>query len=85
MYMPTVLIIKNLMFVIHTRDHGHPHVTVYLGSPERYEARAKIRLDVVKVIENKGFSTRDMAIILENVDKYLSSFKEVWDEIKSRQ
>ncbi len=49
--MPTLLIVRNLMFILHTRDHGHPHVTIYQGSPENYEALAKVRLDSLKVIE----------------------------------
>ena len=80
--MPTVLKIFSLMFLIHTRDHGFPHVTVYDGTPARYEATAKIRLDKLAVIEAAGFSRRDLKLILEICAKYQHDWIEVWNETR---
>lgn len=56
--MPTLLAVKNLLYMIHTRDHGHPHVTVYLGTPSNFEAMAKIRLDNFEPLEVQNFSEK---------------------------
>jgi hypothetical protein len=82
MYMPKVLVIKNLMFMIHTRDHGHPHVTVYLGTPENYEAFAKVRLDQVEVIESENFSQRDLNFILQETLENVEDFLGVWHDTR---
>ena len=62
---PTVLSILNYLWVIHTRDHGYPHVTVYKGKPDNFEARAKIRLDHIEVIENSGFNEKSLNKLLK--------------------
>lgn len=79
MYMPTVLTVKNLLFIIHTRDHGHPHVTVYQGKPENFEAMAKIRLDVIEVIESKGFSARALNTLISITVTNQEHFLEQWE------
>lgn len=78
--MPTVLRILNVMFVIHTRDHGFPHVTVYLGSPESHEAMVKIRLDILKVIENKGFKESAVARLVKTTELHQGEWLEKWKE-----
>lgn len=80
MYMPTVLRINNLIFMIHTRDHGHPHVTVYLGTPENFEAMAKIRIDQLEVIESVGFGSKTLNKILMHTLIYQEVWMEVWNE-----
>ena len=80
--MPTILKVLDLIFMIHTRDHGHPHVTVYRGNPDSYEALAKVRLDVVRVIELQGFNTSAEKIILEIVSKNQTEWLEVWNETR---
>jgi hypothetical protein len=82
--MPTVLKIKNLLFMIHTRDHGFPHVTVYLGTPQNYEAMAKIRLDTISEIEVDGFDARAMRIIFEAVLEHREDFMEVWSDTREK-
>jgi hypothetical protein len=82
--MPTVLRVKNLIYIIHTRDHGHPHVTVYLGTPESFEAMAKIRLDSVEAIESTGFDQRTLRRILATVGYYQLQFLEVWNETREK-
>lgn len=82
--MPKLLIVKNLIFMIHTRDHGHPHVTVYLGNPTSHEAMAKIRLDQVEVIESKGFNRSSVKFLIETTEEYHQEWLEVWNEIHKR-
>lgn len=79
--MPTLLIVRNLIFIIHTRDHGFPHVTVYLGRPNKYEAMAKVRLDHLAILEADGFSRKDINLILKITARYQVDWLEVWNEI----
>ncbi len=81
MLMPTLLIVRNFLFIIHTRDHGFPHVTIYQGTPEKFQAMAKVRLDNLGVLEVKEFTERDVGLILKIVTQYQSEWMEVWNEI----
>ncbi|MBX2989085.1 MAG: DUF4160 domain-containing protein [Bdellovibrionaceae bacterium] len=78
--MPTLLIVKALRFMLHTREHGFPHVTVYHGTPRNHEAFAKVRLDRVLVIESFGFHPKDLNIILLIVEQYRKEFLEAWND-----
>jgi hypothetical protein len=80
--MPTVLKVLNLIFIIHTRDHGYPHVTVYRGTPKNHDAFAKVRLDEVQVMELHGFKTSAERIILEIVSNNQADWLEVWNETR---
>ena len=75
------LLFRNFLFMIHTRDHGFPHVTVYQGTPEKYEAMAKVRLDNMEVLEVKQFTERDVGFIFKIVTRYQPEWMEVWNEI----
>lgn len=81
MYMPTVLRVLNLLYVIHTRDHGYPHVTVFLGTPEGYEAKAKIRLDLEDpaLLEPTEFSEKAVKRMFEVVKQNRIEWLEVWN------
>jgi hypothetical protein len=83
--MPSILRILGTLWVIHTRDHGHPHVTVYKGTPKNHEAVAKIRLDVIEVIESRGFSERFLNKILEQTRFYQDVLLEAWNEIHEEE
>jgi len=83
--MPTVIRILGTLWIIHTRDHGHPHVTVYKGSPKNFEAVAKIRLDIVEVIESKGFSKSFLNKILDKTTDYQDLLLEAWNEIHKEE
>ena len=83
--MPTIIRILGTLWVIHTRDHGHPHVTVYKGTPSNHEAVAKIRLDVIEVIESKGFSETFVKKILRNAQLYQTLLLEEWNEIHKEE
>ena len=78
--MPTLLVIKNLMFIIHTRDHLPPHVTVYAGSPEKWEATAKVRLDSVVLLDQENFSARSIKFILQIVGQNQVDWMEEWND-----
>ncbi|NJL24548.1 MAG: DUF4160 domain-containing protein [Calothrix sp. SM1_5_4] len=83
--MPTIIRILGTLWIIHTRDHGHPHVTVYKGTPRNYEAVAKIRLDVIEVIESKGFSEVFLKKILQKTQDYQTLLLEAWNEIHKEE
>lgn len=70
------------MFMIHTDDHGHPHVTVYKGNPESHEAFAKVRLDVIQVFESEGFSTKSLRSIIEQVVINQAEWLKEWNETR---
>lgn len=79
--MPTLLIYRNVMFIIHTRDRGFPHVTVYQGTPETFEAMAKIRLDRVKILESRGFSAKSLKLLLALTEQNQADWLEEWNGI----
>lgn len=83
--MPTIIRILGTIWIIHTRDHGHPHVTVYKGTPSNYEAMAKIRLDVVEVIEARGFSKDFLNKVLAKTNEYQTLPLEAWNEIHEEE
>lgn len=56
-------------------------MTIYQGSPEKYEAMAKVRLDKIEVLEVRHFTERDVGLILKIVARYQSEWMEVWNEI----
>lgn len=78
--MGTVYRTLNLMFMIHTRDHGFPHVTVYRGNPESFEAMAKIKLADASVIESEGFSQKALnkiiGVVLDHKDEWLEEWND---------
>lgn len=83
--MPTLLVVRNLMFVIYTRDHGYPHVTVYFGRPRDWEARAKVRLDHLSILDSDGFDRAALKEIVEITAMYQAVWLEVWNEIQEEQ
>ncbi|MES2769501.1 MAG: DUF4160 domain-containing protein [Bdellovibrionota bacterium] len=78
--MPTVLRILECIWIIHTRDHGFPHVTIYKGTPDNFEACAKIRLDKIIMIENNGFSEKSINTLLKATELYQQILIEKWRE-----
>ncbi len=83
--MPTIIGILGTIWIIHTRDHGHPHVTVYKGKPFNHEAMAKIRLDILEVIEARGFSNDFLNKILTKTHEYQTLLLEAWNEIHEKE
>lgn len=88
MYMPTVLIVKNLLFMIHTLDHNPPHVTVFYGTPEKFEAKARVEIESGKFLKNKAgekeFSSKDKRLIQQIVEQNKENFMEVWNESRPK-
>ena len=81
--MPTVLTIRNLMFMIHTRDHNPPHVTIYCGVPDDWQANARVNLENCQVMDSTGFKNKDIKIIEALCIVNRESFLEVWYETRS--
>jgi hypothetical protein len=77
--MPTLLRIKALIFILHTREHGHPHITVYSPGKQDSEAMAKVRLDEIEIIESYGFHMNDLRFIMEITKKYQEIWMEAWN------
>lgn len=83
--LPTLLRILGTIWIIQTRDHGFPHVTVYKGTPSNHEAMAKFRLDVVEVIESRGFTKDFLNEILAITHEYQTLLLEAWNEIHEKE
>ena len=79
--MPQVLVIKKLLFMIHTRDeHSPAHVEVYYGTPTSHQAWAKINIEKVAVLESENFSSKDLDMILRITQGYQKFFSSKWKE-----
>jgi hypothetical protein len=63
----------------------HPHVTIYKGTPSNHEAVAKIRIDVIEVIESRGFSKDFLSKILAKTHEYQKLLLEAWNEIHEEE
>lgn len=80
--MGTVHKVGHILFIVHTDDHGFPHVTVYMGTPANHEARAKIRLDNTEVIESYGWSRKALKGLVETTEQFKDIWMEEWNEIE---
>jgi hypothetical protein len=80
MYMPTLLTVNDIMIMIHTRDHGFPHVTVYKGTPDDHSAMMKVRIDLVdlSVLDGFGFNMSSANKIMDLIEGKREEFLEVW-------
>lgn len=79
--MGTVLKIFNLLFIIHTRDHTPPHVTVYMGTPESWDAKVKVNLVTLKAFDNENFSAKSLKVICQLAKENQDEWMEKWNEI----
>ena len=59
---------------IYTKDHAPAHVHVFNGANE-----AKVGLEPIVVIDNWGFSGRDIKNILELILEHQERLLQVWD------
>jgi len=88
MHMPTVPIVKSLLFLIHTRDHDPPHVTVFYGTPEKFEAKARVVISTGEFLKRKKseseFSSKDKKLIQKIVEQNRAKFMEDWNETRSK-
>lgn len=84
--MPTILLIKNLAFIIHTRgEHNPPHVEVYYGTPENHEAWAKVRIDKVEILEADNFTSRDLDQIVRICQGRQKYFSRKWRKYNGKR
>ena len=84
MYIGTVLRVLGLLFVIHTRDHEPPHVTIYKGTPDNYEAVARIEIATSRVISSNGFRSRLLKILEGIVKSQTRYLMEKWNESRPK-
>ena len=78
--MPTIFWLGNIRVVINTKDHGHPHVHVLAPG-----AKAKIWIDTLEVMENRGFSERALKKIVAFMEQTQTVLQEKWNEIQEDQ
>ena len=84
MHMGTVLRVLGLLFVIHTRDHEPPHVTIYQGTPQNYEAVARIEIMTGRIISSRRFSVKRLGLLVTIVQAEREYLKEKWDESRPK-
>ena len=84
MYMGTVLRVLGLLFIIHTRDHEPPHVTIYQGTPRDYEAVARIEIETSRLMSSKGFRKRLLNLLEETVRAERKYLMEKWNESRPK-
>lgn len=70
--------------MIHTLDHNPPHVTVYKGRPDNYEAKARINIETCKVIDSEGFSKKEENILELLAKQNKIDFMEAWYETRPK-
>ena len=77
--MPEIFTLKNgkLKFYFYSDDHKPIHIHVKYGKNEK---EAKIRIDDLKILSTKGFSRKDLKLVVHMVDERKDYIKEVWNE-----
>ena len=76
--MGTVIIFKNIKFVIRSKDHNPAHV--HAISPD---GEAKIELETINCFYSRGYSKRDVNRICKVVEEHKEFLMEVWNEYHS--
>jgi hypothetical protein len=69
---------------IWANDHFPPHVHVYKGNPNSYEATLKLRIDTWEVISSSGFSERSVKKITEFLKKYEDILLYEWEVLHGK-
>ena len=83
--MGTVLKVLGLLFMIHTNDHKPPHVTVYKGTPENFEARVRIEIETLSVMDSEtAFSAWTLRKIVDVVRQNQETMLEEWNETRPK-
>lgn len=73
---PTVLREAGYQFIIFTNDHPPPHVHA-----RRAGNAARVRLEPVELLHNRGFNTRERSKILAIVQEQRDVLLAAWDAI----
>ncbi|MBO9665519.1 MAG: hypothetical protein J7501_01730 [Bdellovibrio sp.] len=78
-YLQSVL--GGLSVWIYYGDHGFPHVEIYKGKPESYEAHLKLNIVDFTPLEVNGFSEGAVRTIIKSLRPYREMLLEDWCEI----
>ena len=73
--MPTIMYLFGLRFYFYSEEHLPIHVHVQNG-----DGKAKINVDTLEVMENKGVKPADLKKAIEAVKTYQTDIKEAWYE-----
>jgi hypothetical protein len=74
--MPTILFLLGFRFMIYARDHAPAHIHVHKNGKS-----AKIAINPVSLMENKGLSNKDVKIALQIVEENKLLFQSKWKEM----
>lgn len=77
-YMGTILVYRNIKFVIYSKDHPPAHIHAISPNGE-----AKIELGSLECFFCRGYSQRDLKMIINLVKEKQDILLEAWDEIHS--
>jgi hypothetical protein len=72
----TVFVFRNIRIVIHSNDHEPPHI--HAVSPK---GKAKIELTTLECYYCRGYTSKDLKMILKFVTEHKETLMEAWNEI----
>ena len=73
--MPTIMYLFGLRFFFYSEEHLPIHVHVQNG-----DGKAKINVETLEVMENKGIKPADLKKSVEAVKTYQTDIKKAWHE-----
>ena len=73
--MPTIMYLFGLRFYFYSEEHQPIHVHVQNG-----DGKAKINVETLEVMENKGVKPADLKKAIEAVKTYQTDIKKAWNE-----
>lgn len=73
--MPTIMYLFGLRFYFYSEEHLPIHVHVQNG-----DGKAKINVETLEVIENKGIKPTDLKKAVDAVRSYQTDIKKAWYE-----
>lgn len=73
--MPTIMYLFGLRFFFYSEEHLPIHVHVQSG-----DGKAKINVETLEVLENKGVKPADLKKAVEAVKLYQADIKKAWIE-----
>lgn len=76
--MGTIFVFRNIRIVIYTRDHEPPHI--HAISPK---GEAKIDLKSLDCFYSRGYSEKDIKMILKYISEKKDILMEAWNDIHS--
>lgn len=76
--MGTIFIFRNIRIVKYSNDHLPPHI--HAVSPQ---GKAKIELATLECYYSRGYTSKDLKMILKFVAEHKETLMEAWNEIQS--